>query len=250
MSTKPKPRKMDRRSKEPQQRMTHLAHQAARPAQESLLHDDVQEMLPHYITTEQHGENARAAFPMIAQHLDMCRQCHNTYLQLRAALNMPKPNALAASPVSPTPAAWLQVALSARGKYPARTEFRFSPRYLQTCWQSQAASAPARGRDVVRDQLLLMQDWLPLEKQHVAIQAWMIPLYKGGKFHLRLVLTAPKPLTRPHCVRLRWGKRRYKTELVAGQAEFEDISAADFSLYGEDERSGDFALSIEPLAAK
>jgi hypothetical protein len=228
-------------------------YRQASTAAKEITHQQVQAVLPFYISDEQQGFNVKTIYPAVWTHLQSCKLCLTAYKFLQA----PAPVTNAPPAAALVPPAPLFSDYSIRVLHAPRTKretviLQFNSAFVR------AALAPAtpdsslrdgRGRVAYSVELTEYLFWagaLELQGQKVSLEIWNIPSgIAVGKSHLRIKMVAARRLEQGVRLRLTWAGQQHVSEFAGSELFFEDISLPDFDIYTPGDPKGDFSLTFE-----
>ncbi len=148
--------------------------------------------------------------------------------------------------LTPEPPLWVQINRTPRGNKPHVPEFRFSPRQLSALVSARPRSLRLRSHYVPPgSERLVLNDTIVFEGSSLFIRAWLIPASQPGFFHMRVELFSPRSLPRNVQLVLDWGNHKYTLPLVAGMAQFEDITLPSYSRHLGNLPSPRYRLRVE-----
>ncbi len=229
---KPRPAATTNRPKLSQRGLARLAADLAQvqtDLPQLVSQDEWEQLLPWYVSDELSGENVRALYPRLWQHLQTCTRCAESYALLKLALEEDTGAAIPreARPTLPfefTPAdsAWFQQKSSQLLGDKPRVNFILNPTHLKKLFAApQFSSLRDAGDQPAR--ALLLQDEMSIGDQTMVVQAWLISSAGSRNVNVQLQIVPLTPLRAPLEAYLRWGASEYRTRITQGAGAFENI---------------------------
>ncbi len=203
----------------------------AQPSRAQLMtHEEVQEVLPSYLSIEASGENAQETYPLILKHLQTCQQCSAMYNRLKSApeIFVPQPRALnlpilATKDISQTQIPALRIIQTpVAGRAFGNVQFLIpSPRTNQA-----TQSFVMRGASPIQESLLFSAQ-VTLDKHPLLVQAWHSPAAIKNHANVRVELVAPPSIVRRALATLDWGDIHLERKFSRGESIFNKIAITD-----------------------